>query len=181
MHLAGHQVALLHGGGEGGGDRHQGGHAQAHQQVGSHEELAVVEVGHGHATQGAEHHHGQDDLADLQVALGELPLDQGFALLGGGGGAQFLGLDPQVEAIAAQGQQHPHQHGVHEAHSEGNGAGDLEGHGRRAACGQSDETTALPVAEVAAMPCCWAGLAESPLKSLQSAEQISRPEALWCR
>lgn len=24
------------------------------------------------------------------------------------------------------------------------------------------------------MPCCWAGLAESPLKSLQSAEQISR-------
>ena len=120
MDLAGDQVALLDQRDQGGGKGDQAGHGDPHQQVGAHKQLAVIEVGDGHATKGAEHHHGQDDAADLEVARAVLALDQGLALFRRGG-AGFLGLDAKKHRIARQGEQPPHHQRMEEVEIEGEG------------------------------------------------------------
>ena len=101
MGFAGNQVALLHQGGERCSDRNHAGHGDPHKQVGPHKQLAVVEVGDGHAPKGADHHDRQQNAADLEVALGELPLDQLLAGLGIRR-AGALGLDAQEHAVAGE-------------------------------------------------------------------------------
>ena len=125
MNLPGNQIALLHQRREGCSQRKPDGHGDAHEQVRPHEQLAVVEVGDGHATEGAEHHHGQHGTAIEVMALGELPFDQGLAGFGVSG-AGFLGLDAQKHRVATKGQQRPHRQGMQEVEIER----EALGHGR---------------------------------------------------
>ena len=80
----------------------------------THEQLAVVDVRHGHTTDHPGHHHRQDQASPAVMTLGKLAWQQGLALLWGTC-PYLLGFDAKKHRIATCGQEPPHHQGVHEA------------------------------------------------------------------